>query len=215
MANFLFRRFPDLNFSATAVRNMITLVITEFQQDCEALQPLLEFDWLEYRQYLPVFCLMLDTVGDPVFEVIVEPFVDDVMFFSSDIDLCLIVIHIIRRASHEIRAQLFPRLVSASDDELSRGPVQKVICALIQESTHDQLEQLYLRIAQYLRTSLDCEKIVVALLSVGPVRSNLHFLIQNAKYLDMMKGKAFKTELYAIDGALKAYEAFHKGHGAD
>jgi hypothetical protein len=212
IARFMFTQFPELHFSSPPFQNMMRMCIEEYQQDFEALRPLFEFDWIEQHEYISVFCLLLDTVSEPFFEVLIEPFLADVMRFASHPHLYPVIVHLIHRASLQVRARLFARLVVVSDRELSLVCVQKVVCAMIEETTHDQLEQFYIRIAQYFRTSIDCERVVAALLSVGPVRANLHFLMQNVKFVELMKGTRFRTALAALEGAMKSREAF-KNHG--
>jgi hypothetical protein len=142
-------------------------------------------------------------VSESFFEFLTSPFLADLDFYVNDSDLSEIVVSLIHRGSPELRLQIFHYLIQVSDSALMRSPVQRVVRAMIQESSHDQLEQWLLRIAKFLRSSVSCDDIVASLFSVAPFRVNLHFLVQNSDYIERMTSNEFQAALLAVDSSVQ------------
>jgi hypothetical protein len=208
VARLVFSEFYNFNWSSRWFQDLFYECVYHRRNDFDLFQPLLLVNWLEKKQFTPLFCIFLQSMSDAMYDFISHSLLSDVDHYVRDPELHRIVLALIARGPQAVRDRIFNFLMTVSDADFKGDPIKSVLVRFAEEATQDQSEQMLARFAKTMQTSSwslgDCDAVLAAILSVCPLKEQVRFIIFEQAAIRIASGWRMKKQLVAVESALQA-----------
>jgi hypothetical protein len=186
VARLVFSEFYNFKWSSRWFQDLLYECVYYRRNDFNLFQPLLLFNWLDKKQFAPLFCIFLQAVSHTMYDFISNPILANVDHYARDPDLHHIVLALIARGPQTVRDRIFDFFVAIRDADFRRDAIKSVLVRFAEEATQDQGEQMFAKFSVSVQTASwslsDYDAILAAVLSVCPLTEQVRFVIfgQNA-----------------------------------
>jgi hypothetical protein len=208
VARLVFSEFYNFKWASRWFQDLFYECVYHRRNDFDLFQPLLLVNWLDKRQFTPLFCIFLQGMSDAMYDFISNSILSNLDHYARDVDLHRIVIALIARGPQAVRDRIFNFLMAVRDAEFRGDAIKAVLVRFAEEATHDQSEKMLARFSMSVQSAnwslSDCDAILTAILSVCPLTEQIRFVMFGQGAIRRASGWRMKEQLVAIESALQA-----------
>jgi hypothetical protein len=200
VAGYIFTEFPRLLYTSDTFRELFYRLVFLLRTEFELLVPLIEFNWLEQKQFACLFATFLLGITEPMYFAFCDSILASLVFYSYDSQLHEVVGAIVVRGPQRVRDAVFSYIISIPDCQFRVVEGLRAVARRVaQEATRDQCDQLLAKVARSFTVNAPNVELLVVIMSVCPLREKAAFICQNRNWVTNKPTRRLMEEVYRLE----------------